>query len=68
MREFLLSVGYDRWILPALLALPLVGAALTVAAIPVGLAAGAVGLILSPIGLAAGVVGAGALAYKKFKA
>jgi NADH-quinone oxidoreductase subunit M len=28
MREFLLSVGYDRWILPALLALPLVGAAL----------------------------------------
>jgi len=28
MREFLLSVGYDRWILPALLALPLLGAAL----------------------------------------
>ena len=28
MREFLLSIGYDRWILPALLALPLVGAAL----------------------------------------
>jgi NADH-quinone oxidoreductase subunit M len=28
MREFLLSVGYDRWILPALLALPLIGAAL----------------------------------------
>jgi NADH-quinone oxidoreductase subunit M len=28
MREFLLSVGYDRWILPALLAIPLVGAAL----------------------------------------
>jgi NADH-quinone oxidoreductase subunit M len=28
MREFLLSVGYDRWILPALLALPLVGAVL----------------------------------------
>lgn len=27
MREFLLSVGYDRWILPALLALPLLGAA-----------------------------------------
>jgi NADH-quinone oxidoreductase subunit M len=27
MREFLLSVGYDRWILPALLALPLIGAA-----------------------------------------
>jgi NADH-quinone oxidoreductase subunit M len=26
MREFLLSVGYDRWILPALLAIPLVGA------------------------------------------
>ena len=26
MREFLLSVGYDRWILPALLALPAVGA------------------------------------------
>jgi hypothetical protein len=28
MREFLLSVGYDRWILPALLAIPLLGAAL----------------------------------------
>jgi NADH-quinone oxidoreductase subunit M len=28
MREFLLSVGYDRWILPALLAIPLIGAAL----------------------------------------
>jgi NADH-quinone oxidoreductase subunit M len=28
MREFLLSVGYDRWILPALLAVPLIGAAL----------------------------------------
>ena len=28
MREFLLSVGFDRWILPALLALPLIGAAL----------------------------------------
>ncbi|MDB4886401.1 MAG: proton-translocating NADH-quinone oxidoreductase, chain [Gemmatimonadetes bacterium] len=28
MREFLLSVAYDRWILPALLALPLLGAAL----------------------------------------
>ena len=28
MRELLLSVGYDRWILPALLALPLLGAAL----------------------------------------
>ena len=27
MREFLLSVGYDRWILPALLAIPLLGAA-----------------------------------------
>lgn len=27
MREFLLSVGYDRWILPVLLALPLIGAA-----------------------------------------
>ncbi|MES2179757.1 MAG: NADH-quinone oxidoreductase subunit M [Gemmatimonadota bacterium] len=26
MREFLLSVGYDRWILPALLVLPLIGA------------------------------------------
>ena len=26
MREFLLSVGYDRWILPALLAIPLIGA------------------------------------------
>jgi NADH-quinone oxidoreductase subunit M len=26
MREFLLSVGYDRWILPALLLIPLVGA------------------------------------------
>jgi NADH-quinone oxidoreductase subunit M len=26
MREFLLSVGYDRWILPALLAIPLLGA------------------------------------------
>ncbi|MEP6620751.1 MAG: NADH-quinone oxidoreductase subunit M [bacterium] len=26
MREFLLSVGYDRWILPALLLLPLLGA------------------------------------------
>jgi NADH-quinone oxidoreductase subunit M len=26
MRELLLSVGYDRWILPALLALPLLGA------------------------------------------
>src|SRR6476661_5267888 len=32
MREFLLSVGYDRWILPALLALPLVGAALVLLA------------------------------------
>jgi NADH-quinone oxidoreductase subunit M len=28
MREFLLSVGYDRWILPALLVIPLVGALL----------------------------------------
>jgi NADH-quinone oxidoreductase subunit M len=28
MREFLVSVGYDRWILPALLALPLLGAVL----------------------------------------
>jgi NADH-quinone oxidoreductase subunit M len=28
MREFLLSVGYDRWILPALLIIPLVGALL----------------------------------------
>ncbi|MDB4878843.1 MAG: proton-translocating NADH-quinone oxidoreductase, chain [Gemmatimonadetes bacterium] len=28
MRDFLLSVAYDRWILPALLALPLLGAAL----------------------------------------
>jgi NADH-quinone oxidoreductase subunit M len=27
MREFLLSVGYDHWILPALLAIPLLGAA-----------------------------------------
>ena len=27
MRDFLLSVAYDRWILPALLALPLLGAA-----------------------------------------
>ena len=26
MRDFLLSVGYDRWILPALLVIPLVGA------------------------------------------
>ena len=26
MREFLLSVGYDRWILPALLIIPLLGA------------------------------------------
>ncbi|MDB4893546.1 MAG: hypothetical protein JWL61_5401, partial [Gemmatimonadetes bacterium] len=26
MREFLLSVGYDRWILPALLVIPLIGA------------------------------------------
>ena len=26
MREFLLSVGYDRWILPALLVIPLLGA------------------------------------------
>ena len=26
MREFLLSVGYDRWILPALLLIPLIGA------------------------------------------
>jgi NADH-quinone oxidoreductase subunit M len=32
MREFLLSVGYDRWILPALLALPLIGAALVLLA------------------------------------
>ncbi len=31
MREFLLSVGYDRWILPALLALPLLGAAAIIA-------------------------------------
>ena len=28
MREFLLSVGYDRWILPALLVIPLLGALL----------------------------------------
>jgi len=28
MREFLLSVGYDRWILPALLVIPLIGALL----------------------------------------
>ncbi len=28
MRDFLLSVGYDRWILPALLAIPLLGALL----------------------------------------
>ncbi|MDB4893433.1 MAG: proton-translocating NADH-quinone oxidoreductase, chain [Gemmatimonadetes bacterium] len=28
MREFLLSVGYDRWILPALLVIPLIGAVL----------------------------------------
>jgi NADH-quinone oxidoreductase subunit M len=28
MREFLLSVGYDRWILPALLIIPLLGAVL----------------------------------------
>jgi NADH-quinone oxidoreductase subunit M len=28
MREFLLSVAYDRWILPVLLALPVLGAAL----------------------------------------
>jgi NADH-quinone oxidoreductase subunit M len=28
MREFLLSVGYDRWILPALLIIPLIGAVL----------------------------------------
>jgi NADH-quinone oxidoreductase subunit M len=32
MHEFLLSVGYDRWILPALLALPLLGAALVLLA------------------------------------
>ena len=32
MREFLLSVGYDRWILPALLALPILGAALVLLA------------------------------------
>ncbi|HEY2066306.1 MAG TPA: NADH-quinone oxidoreductase subunit M [Gemmatimonadaceae bacterium] len=31
MREFLLSVGYDRWILPALLAIPLAGAVLVLA-------------------------------------
>ena len=31
MREFLLSVAYDRWILPALLALPLLGAAVILA-------------------------------------
>src|SRR6476469_3419158 len=31
MRELLLSVGYDRWILPALLAIPLVGAVLVLA-------------------------------------
>ena len=31
MREFLISLGYDRWILPVLLALPLLGAALVVA-------------------------------------
>ena len=29
MREFLLSVGYDRWILPTLLFLPAIGAILT---------------------------------------
>ena len=28
MRDFLLSVGYDRWILPALLVIPLIGALL----------------------------------------
>ena len=28
MRALLLSVGYDRWILPALLLIPLIGAAL----------------------------------------
>ena len=32
MREFLLSVSYDRWILPALLALPLLGAVLVLLA------------------------------------
>jgi NADH-quinone oxidoreductase subunit M len=26
MRDFLLAVGYDRWILPALLVIPLLGA------------------------------------------
>jgi NADH-quinone oxidoreductase subunit M len=31
MREFLLSVGYDRWILPALLAIPLLGAIVVLA-------------------------------------
>ena len=31
MREFLLSIGYDRWILPALLALPILGAAVLLA-------------------------------------
>ncbi len=31
MREFLLSVGFDRWILPALLAIPLLGAGLIIA-------------------------------------
>ena len=31
MREFLLSVGYDRWILPALLLVPLLGALVVLA-------------------------------------
>ena len=34
MRELLLSVGYDRWILPTLLALPLAGAALVLLTSP----------------------------------
>ena len=31
MREFLLSVGYDRWILPALLIIPIIGALVVMA-------------------------------------
>lgn len=36
MRELLLSIGYDHWILPTLLALPLIGAAAVLAFAPAG--------------------------------
>jgi NADH-quinone oxidoreductase subunit M len=61
MREFLLSMGYDRWILPALLIIPVLGAL----AILIGAAA-----IESPTadGSAAGVVPASAARFARWTA